>query len=44
MAGLPDSLDIVEAVMAVEELVEEIHADRSLSPEQREAPRPLGLD
>jgi hypothetical protein len=37
MADLPDSLDIVEAVMAVEELVEEIHADRSLSPEQREA-------
>jgi hypothetical protein len=37
MPDLPDSLDIVEAVMAVEEYVDQVQADPRLSPEQREA-------
>jgi hypothetical protein len=36
MSDLPDSLDIVEAVMAIEEVADEIQADPSLSPEQRQ--------
>jgi hypothetical protein len=37
MADLPDSLDIVEAVMAIEEVVDHIKADPSLSSAQRQA-------
>ena len=32
-----DSLDIVEAVMALEESVDQVHANPGLSPEQRDA-------
>jgi len=37
MPDLPDSLDIVEAVMAIEESVDQVQANSSLSPEQRDA-------
>jgi hypothetical protein len=37
MPDLPDSLDIVEAVMAVEESVDRVQANPSLSAEQRDA-------
>lgn len=37
MPDLPDSLDIVEAVMAIEIVIDHVQVDPSLTPEQREA-------